>query len=64
MIRVMQWVMEWLGFARQDGIFYIGGSDILPPPLKQSTHIPERIWVPLGAQRRPFSAFGRPLPTP
>ena len=27
-------ILEKLGFAKGQGIFYIGGSDILPPPLK------------------------------
>ena len=27
-------VMKWLGLIRDNSIFYIGGSDILPPPLK------------------------------
>ena len=26
--------LSWLGFAPQQEIFYIGGSDVLPPPLK------------------------------
>ena len=26
--------LTWLGFVPQQNIFYIGGSDILPPPLK------------------------------
>ena len=26
--------LKWIGLARERGIFYIGGSDILPPPLK------------------------------
>lgn len=32
-----RWVrkfLEKLGFLRTEGVFYIGGSDILPPPLK------------------------------
>lgn len=27
-------LLTWLGIVPQEGIFYIGGSDILPPPLK------------------------------
>ena len=34
MINVMEWLKLWLGFGRHDGIFYIGGTDVLPPPLK------------------------------
>ena len=34
MTGIMQWFMAWLGFGKREGIFYIGGSDILPPPLK------------------------------
>ena len=26
--------LERIGLGRQDGVFYIGGSDVLPPPLK------------------------------
>lgn len=26
--------LAWLGFVPQQNVFYIGGSDILPPPLK------------------------------
>ena len=29
-----QCFLQRLGFLRENGIFYIGGSDILPPPLK------------------------------
>ena len=28
------WVLSWLGFTKSQGVFYIGGSDVLPPPLK------------------------------
>ena len=31
------WVMLWLkrlGFFKESGVFYIGGTDVLPPPLK------------------------------
>ncbi len=28
------WVLSWLGLVRAEGIYYIGGSDVLPPPLK------------------------------
>ena len=34
MINMVQMVMAWLCLGKTDGIFYIGGSDILPPPLK------------------------------
>lgn len=34
MINVVKWLKLWLGFGQQDGIFYIGGTDVLPPPLK------------------------------
>ena len=27
-------VLSWLGLIRTEGIYYIGGSDVLPPPLK------------------------------
>ena len=27
-------ILSWIGFAPKQGIFYIGGSDILPAPLK------------------------------
>lgn len=27
-------ILVWLGLAGRDSIFYIGGSDVLPPPLK------------------------------
>ena len=27
-------ILVWLGLASRESIFYIGGSDILPPPLK------------------------------
>ena len=27
-------VLIWLGFYREHTVFYIGGSDVLPPPLK------------------------------
>ncbi len=27
-------VLEWMGLLHRGGIFYIGGSDVLPPPLK------------------------------
>ncbi|MBO5317352.1 MAG: RNA polymerase sporulation sigma factor SigE [Oscillospiraceae bacterium] len=32
-----KWVISWLkrlGFFRKSGVFYIGGTDVLPPPLK------------------------------
>ncbi len=31
--RIMD-ILVWLGLAGRESIFYIGGSDILPPPLK------------------------------
>ena len=31
--RVMD-ILVWMGLASRESIFYIGGSDILPPPLK------------------------------
>ena len=30
----VKWVLSWLGLIRTEGIYYIGGSDALPPPLK------------------------------
>ena len=33
MINIVQWLKLWLGFGQQDGIFYIGGTDVLPPPF-------------------------------
>ena len=27
-------ILRKLGIIRENGIFYIGGSDVLPPPLK------------------------------
>ena len=27
-------VLEWLGILNKEPVFYIGGSDVLPPPLK------------------------------
>lgn len=34
MINMVQMVMAFFGVGKPEGIFYIGGSDILPPPLK------------------------------
>jgi len=34
MMNKLKWVFSWLGLLRADGIYYIGGSDVLPPPLK------------------------------
>lgn len=34
MKRVIKWVLDWLGCYTTDTIYYIGGSDVLPPPLK------------------------------
>ena len=28
------WIWKLLGLSRENGIYYIGGSDVLPPPLK------------------------------
>ena len=33
----METILKWLkmlGLLRSSGIYYIGGSDVLPPPLK------------------------------
>lgn len=30
----MQKLMRWFGFAKEEAVYYIGGADILPPPLK------------------------------
>ena len=33
----MNWLIAFLtrlGLGQKEGVFYIGGSDILPPPLK------------------------------
>ena len=27
-------LLNWMGLGKSDGIFYIGGTDVLPPPLK------------------------------
>ena len=29
-------VLGWLGLIRRNQLFYIGGSEVLPPPLKGS----------------------------
>ena len=34
MKQMVKWLLEWLGFGRTEVIYYIGGSDVLPPPLK------------------------------
>ncbi len=34
MMNGIRWVLSLLGLARADGVHYIGGSDVLPPPLK------------------------------
>ena len=26
--------LDWIGLASRENIFYIGGADVLPPPLK------------------------------
>jgi len=37
-----RWVLHRLGFGFGDRVFYIGGSDILPAPLKQEE---EAMWI-------------------
>ena len=32
-MKIME-LLEKIGIARADAVFYIGGSDVLPPPLK------------------------------
>ena len=32
-------ILRKLGLIRDSGIFYIGGSDVLPPPLKGSEEL-------------------------
>ena len=32
-MKLLEWLKK-LGLVRENGIFYIGGSDVLPPPLK------------------------------
>ena len=34
MNRLIEKIMTWLGFVYRQSIYYIGGSDVLPPPLK------------------------------
>lgn len=34
MMEKMKWFLSWLGLARAGEVHYIGGSDILPAPLK------------------------------
>ena len=34
MNRAIKDVLAWLGLVRENSIFYIGGADVLPPPLK------------------------------
>ena len=34
MKQMVKWLLDWLGFGRTEVIYYIGGSDVLPPPLK------------------------------
>ena len=34
MRNMVETVLRWLGILRGQEIYYIGGSDILPPPLK------------------------------
>ena len=30
----VKWVLSWLGLIREREVYYIGGTDVLPPPLK------------------------------
>ena len=34
MKRIMWDLLAWIGVVKQSGVFYVGGSDVLPPPLK------------------------------
>ena len=34
MMDKVRWILSWLGFDRTGEVYYIGGSDVLPPPLK------------------------------
>ena len=34
MMRCIQNLLEWIGFPTEQTLFYIGGTDVLPPPLK------------------------------
>ena len=34
MKRNMWDLLAWIGVVKQSGVFYVGGSDVLPPPLK------------------------------
>ena len=34
MKRNMWDLLVWIGVVKQSGVFYVGGSDVLPPPLK------------------------------
>ena len=27
-------LLTWIGVVKRQGVFYVGGSDVLPPPLK------------------------------
>ncbi len=31
---ILKELLKWLGLVRENSVFYIGGSDVLPPPLK------------------------------
>ena len=33
-MKLMRNLLEWLGIVTQQKLYYIGGSDVLPPPLK------------------------------
>ena len=34
MIGNMLDLLTWIGIVGRKGVFYVGGSDVLPPPLK------------------------------
>lgn len=34
MMEKMKRILAWLGFSKTEEIYYIGGADVLPPPLK------------------------------
>ena len=54
MRNMVETVLRWLGILRGQEIYYIGGSDILPPPLKgqeeqsalQAMESSGTVWVP------------------
>ena len=45
MIRELRWILSFLGYNQGREVHYIGGSDVLPPPLKgkQEQEILERL---------------------